>query len=218
MISVEGISVSYRQGGSLIVPLRSVSFEVKVGSSVALTGPSGSGKSTLLRVLAGLQRPDAGVVSLHGESDELNPSDPRVSLIHQDFRLVEFLNVLDNLRLAAEVNGLNVSTDSLQDVLGDVGLSGFGHRLPATLSGGEQQRVAIARSVVSGAEVLLADEPTGNLDPENTTLVTELLIDIAVRHRKVVIVATHDLGVAESMALWLRLVDGRVVPEERSLV
>nr|WP_241728911.1 ATP-binding cassette domain-containing protein [Nocardioides zeae] len=179
-------------------------------------GPSGSGKSTLLRVVAGLQRPSAGLVEIDGtpprQASWRSGGDPRVALIHQDYRLVPFLTVEENLRLAAEVRGEDLDDDEVGERLAAVRLDHLDRaRLPGTLSGGEQQRLAIARALGPGVSVLLADEPTGALDAENTAVVTDLLVDLGAGRGVQVVIATHDASVAERAAAVYRVDQGRLV-------
>ncbi|MGY1719406.1 ABC transporter ATP-binding protein [Blastococcus sp. SYSU DS0552] len=194
-------------------------MRLEVGTeSVVVMGPSGSGKSTLLRVLAGLQSPDRGTVSVDGvplaTGRRGGSGDTRVAVVHQDYRLVDFLTVAENLQLAAELRSVSAPADDLEEALARVGLHGFGDRSLATLSGGEQQRVAIARALVSRCRVLLADEPTGALDEENTGVVARLLRDLSREHGMSVVVATHDRSVARTMSRSLVLHDGRLQDAE----
>lgn len=208
MIQLEGVSVSYPDAA----PLRAVS--ISLGSEpTVVTGPSGSGKSTLLRVIAGLQRPDSGTVRVNGRGvappSWRSAGDPRVALIHQDYRLVEFLTLEENLRLAAELRGFEVSAAVIGEALERVGLGSMPtKRMPATMSGGEQQRVAIARAVVCNVQVLLADEPTGALDIDNTRLVADLMAEIGKSSAIDIVVATHDPVVVATFDHVLRLENG----------
>lgn len=214
MIELRGVTASYAQGRSTVTPLRDVSVLLGPGP-VALMGPSGSGKSTLLRILAGLQEADSGTVLIGGEPvtppTNRSAGDPRVALVHQDYRLIEFLSVEENLRLCAELHSREATDTTVEQTLQMVGLAGYGDRQPATLSGGEQQRVAIARSLLSGGTVLLADEPTGALDSDNTVRVADLLIELGVREGVTVVVATHDPEVARRMPVVFHLLDGNIV-------
>jgi len=207
------ITVTYRMGHTAVQVLDHLSLQVG-NEPVALMGPSGSGKSSLLRVLAGLQAPKSGVVLVDGEkiraTGDRGTTDGRVALIEQDHQLVDFLTVEENLRLAAELRGLPVEPAELASRLKAVGLAGYAGRWPMTLSGGEQQRVAIARAVLLGSRVILADEPTGALDADNSIRVAELLVRIAARDDVCVVVATHDADVAAVLPRRLRLVGGKV--------
>lgn len=216
MLNCTNIKVTYRAGRASVTVLEDVSLAV-TEQPVSLMGPSGSGKSSLLRVLAGLQVPKAGSVTIDGEpvraDRDLGTTDNRVAMIDQDHRLVEFLTVAENLSLAAELRGLPVDASDVASKLSTVGLDGFGERWPTRLSGGEQQRVAIARALLLGSKVILADEPTGALDADNSLRVAALLNEIAERDGVYVVVATHDPDVAASMPRRLRLAHGRLTDE-----
>jgi ABC-type lipoprotein export system ATPase subunit len=210
VIHVENITVDYGD----VQPLRDVSFDISEGC-VAIVGPSGVGKSTLLRVVAGLQKPSSGRVEIDGQP-VLMPSrgsagDARVGLIHQDYRLVPFLSVGENLQLAAEVRGIDLADGAIRNALTRVGLDDLPPgRRPGTLSGGEQQRVAIARLLVCRVTVVLADEPTGALDSDNTRRIAELFNDLARTPGVVVLVATHDPLVAASIEKTYELSSGQL--------
>jgi putative ABC transport system ATP-binding protein len=210
MIVLRDVTVNYREA----TPLKNLSIELDSTPTVVM-GPSGSGKSTLLRVIAGLQAPDSGTVQINGTPVKMptwsSAGDTRVALIHQDYRLVQFLTVAENLRLAAEMRGKTVTAEAAERSLERVGLGNVSvDRLPGTLSGGEQQRVAIARALLCGAEVLVADEPTGALDADNTVRVTDILAKIGVEDSVEVIIATHDPLVAERIPSKLVLTSGRL--------
>jgi ABC-type lipoprotein export system ATPase subunit len=210
LIALSHVTVSYADA----TPLQDVTcaFEAQVN---IVMGPSGSGKSTLLRVLAGLQRPDQGTVRV--DDDDVAPptwrssGDPRIALVHQDYRLVEFLTVEDNLRLAAELRSIPVSTAQVETALERVGLTGsFRGRAPGSLSGGEQQRVAIARALLCDVEVLLADEPTGALDKDNTMRIAHVLAEVGARSDVLVVIATHDPLVGSIPAEHFQLAAGEL--------
>lgn len=211
MISLDHVSVEYGD----IKPLDNVSHTFHAGTA-AVVGPSGSGKSTLLRLIAGLQKPTAGTLSIDDEpvaqASWSSAGDPRVSVIYQDYRLVPFLTVAVNLMLAVEARGGKCSTEQADAALTRVGLpASMGHRLPGSLSSGEQQRVAIARGLVAGSPVLVADEPTGALDAENTARITDVLLELGKSRDLTVIIATHDLSVADRMDQRINLGAGRLV-------
>lgn len=198
MLRVEDLTVRYH--GS--EPLRKARCHFDVGLS-AVVGPSGSGKSSLLRVLAGLQRPADGIVRLNGTDISMStwrrPADPRCSMVFQDFRLIPRLTVEENIRVGAEARGNKIQHKDCIDLLQRVNLS---HQLlgrfPASLSGGEQQRVAIARSLAANPVVLVADEPTGSLDEKNSDIVGHLLRDLSKSKKLIVVLATHDLNLAST--------------------
>ncbi|MEU4387709.1 ABC transporter ATP-binding protein [Promicromonospora sp. NPDC023805] len=212
MISLTRVSVEY---GDKVKPLDDVSHTFLAGTT-AVTGPSGSGKSTLLRLIAGVQSPKAGTVAIDGEpvgrASWFSAGDPRVSVIYQDHRLVPFLTVAQNLSLAVESRGAKSSADQAEAALARVGLpSSTSHRFPGSMSSGEQQRVAVARALAVGSPVLVADEPTGALDAENTARITDVLLELGQSGDLTVIVATHDMSVAERMDQRIGLGAGRLL-------
>ncbi len=214
MISLDGVTCDYAQ----CRPLEGVNLDLPTGST-AIMGPSGSGKSTLLRIIAGLQSPTAGVVLIDGSAVRVatwrKAGDPRIAMIYQDYRLVPFLTVEENLRLAGEVREREVGDADVGLALERVMLDAtFKRRMPPTLSGGEQQRVSIARALVTGATVLAADEPTGALDSDNTRRITEVLAAVG-QEGMTVVVATHDPSVAAGMDQTLLL---PLAPVEQVLV
>ncbi len=212
-LTLENVSYTYPGGAAPVVKNASYAFES--GKLYAVVGPSGSGKSTLLSMLAGLDMPGEGDVVL-GE-DNLKSLDldkyrrEGVSIIFQAFCLLPVLTVRENVCLPMEMQGIpeNEARIRAAEALVKVGIEESKHkRFPSALSGGEQQRVAIARSLCSGAPVLLADEPTGNLDGENTRIVMEILRRLAHEEDRCVIVVTHDPEVADTADLVLRMKDG----------
>jgi len=210
MIRLDHVTVEYPDAR----PLDDVDLILEPGTT-AVMGPSGSGKSTLLRIIGGMQAPTSGAVSIDGQAVATatwrSASDPRVSLIHQDYRLVPFLTVEQNLLLAAELRGVSRSTDDVGSVLARVALPlSLRGRLPPTMSGGQQQRVAIGRSLMAGTPVVLADEPTGALDAENTARVTDILVELARHDRLAIVVATHDASVAQRLDRRFELAGGKL--------
>ena len=212
-LTLENVSYTYPGGTAPVV--KNATFGFEAGKLYAVVGPSGSGKSTLLSMLAGLDMPGEGDVTL-GE-DNLKSLDldkyrrEGVSIIFQAFCLLPLLTVRENVCLPMEMQGIpeNEARQKAAEALVKVGIEESKHkRFPSALSGGEQQRVAIARSLCSGAPVLLADEPTGNLDGENTRIVMEILRRLAHEEGRCVIVVTHDPEVAESADRVLRMKDG----------
>ena len=212
-LTLENVSYTYPGGTAPVVKNATYGFEA--GKLYAVVGPSGSGKSTLLSMLAGLDMPGEGDVTL-GE-DNLKSLDldkyrrEGVSIIFQAFCLLPLLTVRENVCLPMEMQGIpeNVARIRAAEARVKVGIEESKHkRFPSALSGGEQQRVAIARSLCSGAPVLLADEPTGNLDGENTRIVMDILRRLAHEEGRCVIVVTHDPEVAETADMVLRMKDG----------
>ncbi len=194
----------YGTGPGRTVALDDVSLGLQPGESLALTGPSGSGKSTLIRVLAGLQVPDRGTVSLGTErlsvKNALEMRRNHIGLVFQDYRLVPFLSAEENILLANEMSRRpKPASADVDALLNGLGLGDLRHRPCHTLSGGEQQRVAIARALIGRPRVILADEPTGALDGKNSADVAGLLSGLATTYGVAVVVATHDRDVAASL-------------------
>ena len=217
-LTLENVSYTYPGGAAPVV--KNASYEFASGRLYAVVGPSGSGKSTLLSMLAGLDMPGEGDVVL-GEDNLKNLDLDKyrregVSIIFQAFCLLPLLTVRENVCLPMEMQGVpeNEARQRAAEALVKVGIEESKHkRFPSALSGGEQQRVAIARSLCSGAPVLLADEPTGNLDGENTRIVMEILRRLAHEEGRCVIVVTHDPEVAEAADRVLRMKDGCLMAE-----
>ena len=208
-------NVSYRYKNADRLALNNVSCAFKPGQVTAVVGPSGSGKTTLLSIMAGLDRPERGQVLLNGNDlagmdlDAYRRQD--VSVIFQAFQLFPLLTVMENVCYPMELNevALKDAKERARTLLASVGIQDEKHRrFPAYLSGGEQQRVAIARSLATGAGILLADEPTGNLDGENSRNVVEILSRLAHEEGYCVIIVTHDLAIAEASDKVYHMADG----------
>ena len=208
-------NVSYRYKNADRLALNNVSCAFKPGQVTAVVGPSGSGKTTLLSIMAGLDRPERGQVLLNGNDlagmdlDAYRRQD--VSVIFQAFQLFPLLTVMENVCYPMELNevALKDAKERAKTLLASVGIQEEKlRRFPANLSGGEQQRVAIARSLATGAGILLADEPTGNLDGENSRNVVEILTRLAHEEGYCVIIVTHDPAIAEASDVVYRMADG----------
>jgi cell division transport system ATP-binding protein len=216
MVRFENVGMRYGVGREV---LRDVNFALEPGSFTFLTGPSGAGKTTLLKLVLLAEQPSRGVISLFGSNlsilkrNELPPLRRRIGVVFQEFRLLDHLSAFDNVALPLRLAGRRIG-DFRTDVEELLAWVGLGERLedkPPTLSGGEQQRVAIARAVVAKPDILLADEPTGNVDPEIGERLIRLFVELN-RFGTTVMIATHDRALIESTrARELRLVDGRVI-------
>ena len=211
-------NVSYRYKNADRLALNGVSCAFKPGQVTAVVGPSGSGKTTLLSIMAGLDRPEEGQVLLNGadlsgmDLDAYRRQD--VSVIFQAFQLFPLLTVMENVCYPMELNevALKDAKERARTLLSSVGIQEEKlRRFPANLSGGEQQRVAIARSLATGAGILLADEPTGNLDGENSRNVVEILTRLAHEEGYCVIIVTHDPAIAEASDVVYRMADGDLI-------
>lgn len=214
-IEVKGINKHYTQGKNTIQVLNDVSLEVKSGETIALLGKSGSGKTTMLSLLAGLDHPDSGLIIV----DEVDISQlseeklcdyraKKLGIVFQQFHLIPHLTALENVLLSFEINGSS-DTKTAMDWLEMVGLKERANHYPSMLSGGEQQRVAIARALAIGPPLLLADEPTGNLDAETGKVVIDILFKIVREKKTTMILVTHDEELASRADRIIRLVGGR---------
>lgn len=220
MIRLTNVEKTYDNGTHA---LNGISFEIQDGEFVFLVGPSGSGKSTIIKLLTGELVPSRGRVMINGFSmsnitqRQIPLMRRTIGVIFQDFRLIGNKTVYDNLSLAMRAVGASAREikTRIPYVLGLVGLDGKGRRFPDELSGGEQQRVAIARALAAGSYVILADEPTGNLDSGNSRMIVETLQRLAHQERRCVIVVTHDPAVAAAADVQLRMQDGRLTQEEQ---
>jgi putative ABC transport system ATP-binding protein len=206
--------------GEAVVALEDVSLGIEPGAAVALSGPSGSGKSTLLHVIAALERPDAGTVTVGGRDlgglsrRELAEHRRGVGFVFQRFNLLPALTVIDNVM--APVLPYRVAFDKherARELLAAVGLEGRATSLPSRLSGGQQQRVAIARALINRPPIVLADEPTGNLDSATGAEIVDLLLRLRAEHGMTIVLATHDSAVAARCDRVVRLKDGRVADD-----
>lgn len=222
-IVVQDLYKSYISGSETLSILRSVSFSVPPGTSVAITGESGSGKSTLLNIIGGLDRADAGSVRVgaysleHLSEYQLNEyRGTHVGFIFQFHYLLKDFTALENVLLPAYMAGLSKkdAQEKARMLLLDVGMEHRLHHYPAQLSGGERQRVAVARSLVNDPDVILADEPTGNLDRYNSQSVADLLFMNAEKHRKTLLLVTHDEGIGRRAAIQYRLNAGYLEESE----
>ncbi len=216
-IELQGVWKGYGQGATFVWALADVHLEVRSGCYLAVTGPSGSGKSTLLHILGLLDRPSQGSVLVDGV-DTQKLSDRELSRIRRDclgfvfqsFYLNENLTAFQNVLVVLELARRRDRRRRAQEVLMWMGLDGKGHRYPSQLSGGEQQRVAIARALANSPQLLLADEPTGNLDSQTGAKIIDLLEQIRTEHGLGLVLVTHDEGLAQRAVKRVRLRDGRI--------
>ncbi len=218
-LRLEAIDKTFHQGGKAIEVLHGVDLEVRPGELVALVGPSGSGKSTLLHIAGLLERPDAGEVVIGGQAASALDDNARTGLrrnaigfVYQYHHLLPEFSALENVILPQMIAGLSKAEARVraEELLALVGLSERVEHRPARLSGGEQQRVAIARGLANAPAILFADEPTGNLDPHTAESVFDLLIEMVRGAGLAVLIATHNLDLAARMDRTLRLEDGHI--------
>jgi putative ABC transport system ATP-binding protein len=221
VLQAEQLTKTYRSAGNQLTVLDNVSFNVEEGNSVSIIGPSGSGKTTLLGLCAGLDTPSSGVISLMGfklnamsEDDRAYVRNQYVGFVFQNFQLLATLTALENVMVPLELRGEKNVMPKAKDLLSRVGLGNRMTHYPSQLSGGEQQRVAMARAFITDPKILFADEPTGNLDEDNAHHVTELLFGMNKEQKTTLILVTHNLELAQRTQRILRMRGGRLVEEQ----
>lgn len=222
MLSIEHLTRVYGTGETAVTALDDVSFTVEVGEFVAIIGSSGSGKSTLLHLIGGVDRPTSGTVKLQDQDifacsdEELAVFRRReVGLVYQFYNLIPVLDVVENMTLPVLMDGRTVNEGRLASLIEALGLQGREHHLPNQLSGGQQQRVAIGRALLNAPSVVLADEPTGNLDSKNSAEIMALLRDSNKRFKQTLVVITHDEDIALMADRVIAIEDGRIIRDER---
>lgn len=222
ILTIEHLTKVYGQGHTALKALDDVSLNITQGEFTAIVGSSGSGKSTLLHLMGGVDRPTSGTVRLAG-TDVYARSDEElavlrrreVGLVYQFYNLIPVLNVVENMTLPVLMDGRPVNEERLNTLLDGLGLRGHEHFLPNQLSGGQQQRVAIGRALMNAPAVVLADEPTGNLDTRNSCEIMQLLRDSNREFGQTMIVITHDEEIALAADRIIAVEDGRIVRDER---
>ena len=221
ILRVEHLSKIYGKGENEVRALDDVSFSVEKGQFVAIIGPSGSGKSTLLHILGGVDRPTSGKVFLEGQDVFAQNEDQlaifrrrQVGLIYQFYNLIPVLNVTENITLPVLMDGRKVNQERLNELLTTLNLLGREKHLPNQLSGGQQQRVSIGRALMNSPAVVLADEPTGNLDSKNSQEIVELLKHSNKQYGQTLIIITHDESIALQADRIITIEDGRITKDE----
>jgi putative ABC transport system ATP-binding protein len=221
ILNIRNLGKTYKSAGRTLTVLNNINFSVDAGSTMAILGPSGSGKTTLLGLCAGLDRSSTGSVELNSiridqlsEDERASVRNRYVGFIFQNFQLMPTLTAIENVMVPLELRGeKNIRSRSL-DLLGKVGLSDRIHHYPAQLSGGEQQRVSLARAFSNSPEILFADEPTGNLDSETSEKVIQLLFDLNREAGTTLVIVTHNLELASGTGRIIRLRGGSLVADE----
>ena len=221
ILQVENVSKVYGSGENQVRALDDVSFSVEQGEFLAIVGPSGSGKSTLLHILGGVDRPSSGHVYMNG-SDVYVQNDTQlaifrrrqVGLIYQFYNLIPVLDVVENMTLPVRLDKRKVNKKRLAELIQVLGLKGRERHLPGQLSGGQQQRVSIGRALLNSPAIVLADEPTGNLDSQNSHEIMELLKMSNRKYNQTLIMITHDENIALQADRILAIEDGRIVRDE----
>ena len=222
LLKIENLTKIYGSGENEVRALDGVSFSVEKGEFLAIIGPSGSGKSTLLHILGGVDRPTSGKVCLDGQDVYAQDEEQlaifrrrQVGLIYQFYNLIPVLNVVENMTLPVLMDGRKINEERLAEFLETLGLKGRTNNLPNQLSGGQQQRVSIGRTLMNAPAVVLADEPTGNLDSKNSQEIVELLRSSNLKYNQTLIVITHDESIALQADRIIAIEDGRITRDER---
>ena len=222
LLKVENLTKVYGEGENQTWALRGVSFTLELAEFLAIIGPSGSGKSTLLHILGGVDRPTGGKVWMNGQDVYAQNEEQlaifrrrQVGLIYQFYNLIPVLDVVENMTLPVLMDGRKVNGERLEELLVTLSLTDRRRNLPNQLSGGQQQRVSIGRALMNAPSVVLADEPTGNLDSKNSQEIVQLLKESNRKYRQTLIVITHDESIALQADRILAVEDGRIVREER---
>lgn len=218
IVKVENLVKKYGKDENEVIAVNNVSFTVEKGEFVAIVGSSGSGKSTLLHLIGGVDRPTSGKVFINGKDiyalkdDELAIFRRReVGLIYQFYNLIPILNVVENITLPLELDKIQIEKDKLDELLKVLGLENRKDHLPNQLSGGQQQRVAIGRSLICNPSVILADEPTGNLDSNASEEIIKLLKESNKKYNQTIIMITHNLEIAKMADRIIKIEDGKIV-------
>jgi len=223
VVKVDQLSKVYSGHGKDLTVLKNINFTVTAGESLAIIGPSGSGKTTLLGLCAGLDSPSTGAVSLFDQDiSKLNEDqravlrNDKVGFIFQNFQLIPTLTAIENITIPMELKGMKDIKSTAMNLLERVGLSDRAKHYPNQLSGGEQQRISLARAFSNNPKLLFADEPTGNLDGDTGSKVEDLLFDLNRENGTTLIIVTHDLELASKTQRKIRLKNGEIVEDTRS--
>lgn len=222
IMRIEHLTKTYGTGENIVHAVNDISFSVEKGEFLAIIGPSGSGKSTLLHILGGVDRPTSGSVWVNGQDVYAQDEEQlaifrrrQVGLIYQFYNLIPVLNVVENITLPVLMDGRKVNEARLNELLTSLGLNNKKKSLPNQLSGGQQQRVSIGRALINAPAVVLADEPTGNLDSKNSQEIVELLKQSNRAYGQTLVVITHDESIALQADRIIALEDGKIVRDER---
>jgi putative ABC transport system ATP-binding protein len=225
ILSLDQVSKIYQSGSGSLTVLDQVSFSVEAGSTMSIVGPSGSGKTTLLGLCAGLDRSSSGKVELHqtrldglSEDQLAGVRNKYVGFIFQNFQLMPTLTALENVMVPLELRGEKNIKPRAMDLLDKVGLANRSHHYPTQLSGGEQQRVSLARAFSNKPRILFADEPTGNLDAETSEKVVKLLFDLNKEAGTTLVVVTHDLELAAKTQRIIKIKGGKIIADSSGLI
>ena len=218
ILKVENLSKVYGKGDAKVIALNNISFEVEEGEFIAIIGPSGSGKSTLLHTIAGLERPTSGKVYFYDKNIyEMNKKDltilrrQKIGIVYQFYNLIPTLNVEENILLPIELDRKKIDKNKLENIIKFLNLENRKKHLPNELSGGQQQKVAIGRALMIDPTILLADEPTGNLDSKSSSEIIQLLQKANKEYKQTIIMITHNLEIAKLADRIIHIEDGKFI-------
>ena len=216
-VLLENVSLSLNGNAGIVDILKDISIDIQEGESIGIVGPSGSGKSSLLMLMGGLERISNGTINLLGQNlSEMNENKlasfrrSNVGIIFQSFHLIPTMTALENVAVPLELNGNKDAFGLAEEALVKVGLGDRLSHFPSQLSGGEQQRTALARAVIANPKILLADEPTGNLDHDNGKIVADYLFELHTENKATLVLVTHDLELAERCERKIKISDGEI--------
>jgi len=218
LLQFSDVQLQYQNGQNLTEVIKGISFTIKQNERLAIVGKSGSGKTSLLMLMAGLEKPTSGSIRFQDKEltsyteDQLTDfRKQNIGIVFQSFYLIPSYTALENVALSLEINFQKNALIQAEEILTDLGLKDRLHHFPSQLSGGEQQRVAIARAIINKPELILADEPTGNLDEENSQVIADLLFSVSQKYKKSLCLVTHDLELAKKCDRLMKIDNGTII-------
>jgi len=218
LLQFSDVHLQYQNGQNLTEVIKGISFTINQNERLAIVGKSGSGKTSLLMLMAGLEKPTSGSIQFQQKEltsyteDQLTDFRKKnIGIVFQSFYLIPSYTALENVALSLEINFQKNALIQAEEILTDLGLKDRLHHFPSQLSGGEQQRVAIARAIINKPELILADEPTGNLDEENSQVIAELLFNVSQKYQKSLCLVTHDLELAKKCDRLMKIDNGTII-------
>ena len=218
LLQFSDVHLQYQNGQNLTEVIKGINFSINQNERLAIVGKSGSGKTSLLMLMAGLEKPTSGSIKFQDEELTLNNEDQltnfrkkNIGIVFQSFYLIPSYTALENVALSLEINFQKNALIQAEEILTDLGLKDRLHHFPSQLSGGEQQRVAIARAIINKPELILADEPTGNLDEENSQVIADLLFNVSQKYQKSLCLVTHDLELAKKCDRLMKIDNGTII-------
>lgn len=218
LLQFSDVHLQYQNGQNLTEVIKGISFAINQNERLAIVGKSGSGKTSLLMLMAGLEKPTSGSIKFQEKEltsyteDQLTDfRKQNIGIVFQSFYLIPSYTALENVALSLEINFQKNALIQAEEILTDLGLKDRLHHFPSQLSGGEQQRVAIARAIINKPELILADEPTGNLDEENSQVIADLLFNVSLKFQKSLCLVTHDLELAKKCDRLMKIDNGTII-------